>query len=143
MTRRFFGICAALTGLTLVSGSCIDDPLADLDGAPAAVVMDFSLVVQAIGDQDTVIAKIVDGRYTALEVPITYTACDADITVSTNASYDPVPPTSVSFVVRAVASGGSCVVVSGGGVIPAASRQCASRSRTRARGGPALGRRPA
>ena len=37
MTRRFFGFLGALTGLALVSGSCVDDPLADLDGSPAAI----------------------------------------------------------------------------------------------------------
>jgi hypothetical protein len=116
MTRRFFGICGALTGLTLVSGSCIDDPLADLDGAPAAVVTDHALLVQAIGERDTVIAKVVDGRFTALQVPITYTACDADVSVTATPGYDPVPPVSVSFIVQAITSGASCVVVSGGGV---------------------------
>ena len=116
MMRRFFGLFGALTGLALVSASCIDDPLADLDGAPAAVVFDHSLLVQAIGEQDTVIARIVDGRFTELEVPITYTACDGDIAVSANASHDPIPPVSASFVVQAFTSGASCVVVSGGGI---------------------------
>ena len=116
MTKRFFGLFGALTGLAMVSASCIDDPLADLDGAPAAVVMDYELLVQAIGEADTVIARVVDGRFTDLEVPTTYTACDGDIAVSTNASHNPVPPVSVSFVVQALTPGASCVVVSGGGV---------------------------
>jgi hypothetical protein len=116
MTRRFFGFLGALTGLALVSGSCVDDPLADLDGAPTAVLINYELLVQAIGDQDTVSARVVDGRFTPLALPITYTACDADIVVTANASYNPVPPTSVQFVVRAVTPGASCVVVSAGGV---------------------------
>lgn len=116
MTRRFFGLCGVLTSLALVNGGCVEDPLADLDGTPESVIMDHSLLVLGLGEQATVTARVVDGRFTALEVPISYTACDADIIVSRDNAYDPVPPTSVRFVVEALTSGASCVVVSGGGV---------------------------
>ena len=116
MTRRFFGVFGALAGLALAGASCIEDPLADLDGTPQAVVIDHSLLVLGLGEQATVTARVVDGRFTALEVPITYTACDADIIVARDETYDPIPPTSVRFTVEALTSGASCVNVSGGGV---------------------------
>jgi hypothetical protein len=78
--------------------------------------MDFQLLVQGIGERDTVTARVVDGRSTPLAIPVTFTACDADIIVTRNNSYDPVPPTSAQFVVQALTPGASCVIVSGGGV---------------------------
>jgi hypothetical protein len=117
MTRRFFGFLGALAGLALVSGSCVEDPLSGLDGTPVGVVFDRGLVVLAIGEVDTVTATVVDGRSTPLALPISYTACDGGaISVTTDTSYHPVPNTSVRFIVRAIASGPSCVATAAGGV---------------------------
>jgi len=108
MTKRFFGICGALTAL--VSGSCIDDPLADLDGGPAAIVTshsELSLTQGAAGFPVTV--SVVDGRAMPLEVPIAAAGCDAAVTATADTSYHPVPPTSARFIVAGVGAAGSCV----------------------------------
>jgi hypothetical protein len=82
MTRRFFGFLGALAGVALVSGSCVEDPLSNLDGTPAAVITDYSSLqfTQGVG-QTAVTASVVDGRSTPLALPVTAAACDAAVTV--------------------------------------------------------------
>jgi hypothetical protein len=61
-------------------------------------------------------ASVLDGRATPLAIPITFTPCSADVTVATDTSYHPIPPTSAQVIVTAVSANASCVRVSGGGV---------------------------
>lgn len=117
MTRRFFGFLGALTGLALVSGSCVDDPLADLDANPAAVVSSHTeLTLTEGGAGFPVTASVVDGRSTPLSAPVTATPCDAAVSAVVDTSYHPVPATSARFIVSGVSPAASCVNLSGGGV---------------------------
>jgi hypothetical protein len=116
MTRRFFGICGALTGLALLGVGCIDDPLADLDGGPAALVTSHSALQLSQGEAFPVTVTVVDGRSTPLQVAVTAASCDAAVTAAPDPAYDPVPPTSARFIVTGVGAAGSCVTFSGGGL---------------------------
>ena len=120
MNRRRYGtlgLLAVLAPVALSLAGCKSDPLSDLDGNPAGVVTDFSYLQLAIGATHTVTGQIVDGRGTALAVPITFTACTADVAVATDTAYHPVPQTSARVIVTAVSAAPSCVVVSGSGVV--------------------------
>lgn len=114
MTRRFFGFLGALAGLALVGGSCVTDPLSDLDGTPAALVVSYSSVQMNQGATLDVTAGVVDARSTPLAIPVTITACATSITV-TAANPAPTPPTSAHVVVRGVAPAATCFDVAGGG----------------------------
>jgi hypothetical protein len=115
MNRRLFGALGVIAVLTW-AGACKEDPLSDLDGNPAAVTTNFSNLQLAIGGEQTIRASIVDARATPLAVPITFSACSADITVTEDPDYHPIPATSAQAIVTAVTANPSCVVVSGGGV---------------------------
>lgn len=117
MTRRFFGFLGALTGLALVSGSCVDDPLADLDASPAAIEASHSILQLTEGGASfPITASVVDGRSTPLEIPVTATACDAAVTATADATYDPVPATSARFRIAGISPAASCVNLAGGGL---------------------------
>lgn len=116
MNRRLFGAFGVLTIVAFGLGSCKSDPLSDLDGNPARVVTDFSYLQLPIGGAQAVNASVLDARTVPLEVPITFTACTADVTVAVDTSYHPIPPTSAQAIVTAVTPNPSCVVVSGGGI---------------------------
>ena len=116
MTRRFFGICGVLTGMALLTGSCVEDPLADLDASPAALVVSHSALQLTQGDDFLITATVVDGRSTPLALPITASGCDAAVTATADPDYEPVPPTSSRFVVSAVGAADTCVNVSAGGL---------------------------
>ena len=116
--RRYgtLGLLAALAPVALSLAGCKSDPLSDLDGNPAGVITDFSYLQLGIGGKAAVTARVVDGRNTPLAVPITFTACTADVTVAVDTSYHPVPATSARAVVTAVVANPSCVRVAGGGI---------------------------
>jgi len=116
MNRRLFGTCGVLAITALSVGSCKSDPLSDLDGTPARVVVDFSYLQMPLGDTSTITAQVLDGRTTPLEVPITFTACSPAVSVSIDTSYHPVPVTSARAKVVASSAAPSCVVVEGGGI---------------------------
>jgi len=117
MMRRFFGFLGATAGIVLVAGSCVKDPLSDLDGTPAAIITSHSTVQLTQGGAGiAVTASVVDGRSVPLDVPITFTPCDAAVTVTPDATYQPVPATSARDIVRGVAPAASCVNVNGGGL---------------------------
>lgn len=116
MNSRLFGALGVIVVLTW-AGACKEDPLSDLDGNPAAVVSDFTSLQMAIGGEATVRASIVDARATPLAVPITFSACTPDVTVTVDPEYAPVPATSAQAIVTAVTPNPSCLVVSGGGVV--------------------------
>lgn len=116
MNRRLFGTLGVVAALVGAVGSCKNDPLSDLDGSPATVVLNFSYLQMAVGASASVTASVVDGRFTALPVAITFTACSADVVVTADTSYHPVPATSARATVRAVSANPSCVRVSGGGL---------------------------
>jgi len=116
MNRRLFGAFGVLTIVALSAGSCKSDPLSDVDGNPAVVVTDFSYLQMPIGSTNSITASVLDARTNALAVPITFTACTADITVVPDPDYNPVPNTSARAIVTANTANGSCVRVAGGGI---------------------------
>jgi hypothetical protein len=116
MNRRFFGALGVVAVFTLTVGSCKSDPLSDVHGTPAAVVTNFTYLQLPIGGTANVQASIVDATATPLEIPITFTACTADVSVGTDTSYHPIPATSARAIVKALTPAPSCVVISGGGV---------------------------
>ena len=116
MNRRLFGAFGVLTVIALSFGSCKSDPLSDLDGNPAAVVTNFSLLRVAVGDTVSVTASVIDGRSTPLAVPITFTTCSAVATAVVDPEYHPVPATSARALVIAESFGTTCLIAAGGGV---------------------------
>jgi hypothetical protein len=114
MTRRFSGYLGALAAAALVSGSCIEDPLSNLDGTPAALRVSHTALQINQGSSVTITATVVDGRSSPLAVPIAVTACDANVSV-TAASPEPVPATQTREVVLGVLPAASCINVSGAG----------------------------
>jgi hypothetical protein len=120
MTRRVTGLLGALAATVLVGGSCIQDPLSDLDGNPAAIVTSHSeLQLTEGGASLGVTAQVVDGRTTPLALPITFAPCDAAVSLAPDPSFDPVPATSARRLVSGVSPAASCVNVSAGGLTKA------------------------
>jgi hypothetical protein len=116
MNRPLFGALGVAAVLFLTVGSCKNDPLSDLDnGAPAALVTDFSYLEVIIADTRTVTATVVDGRATPLVAAVTFRTCNAVAAVGIDTSYHPVPVTSTRAVVSGVTYGTSCVIAEGGG----------------------------
>src|SRR6185436_6866736 len=111
MNRRLLGAFGALTVVAFSLGSCKSDPLSDLDGKPAALVTDFSFVEVTIGNSQTVTAEVLDARSAALEVPISFRACNNTITVEPDPDYHPVPATSARALITGQVFGTSCVIV--------------------------------
>jgi hypothetical protein len=116
MNRRLFGAFGVLTVIALSVGSCKSDPLSDADGNPAAVVTNLSYLQMPIGTTSAITATVLDARTTPLDVPITFTACTADVTVVEDTSYHPIPHTSERAIVTAVSAAPTCVRVSSGGI---------------------------
>jgi hypothetical protein len=98
-----------------VSASCKSDPLSDLDGKPAAIVKQFSQMHIAVGDSATFTASVVDGRSTPLDEAITFTG-GGGVTVTDDATYNPIPATSARAKVKAVSADTVYVVIQGGGL---------------------------
>lgn len=116
MNRRLFGVFGVLAVVAFSVGGCKSDPLSDLDGNPATIVTNFSYLQMPIGGTAAINARVLDGRATALAVPITFTPCSAAVTVATDTAYHAIPPTSAQVIVTAVSAAPSCVVIAGGGI---------------------------
>lgn len=116
MNRRLFGAFGVLAAAALTVGACKSDPLSGMDGSPAVVNTDFSYLQMPIGSSQVVTASVLDARTTPLPVPVTFTACTGDVTVTPDTSYHPIPATSSRAVVTALTANPSCVVASGGGL---------------------------
>ena len=116
MNRRFLGVVGVLTLTVLALGGCKSDPLSDLDGAPAALAVDFEHLNIVVGNSAAVTASVLDGRSTPLLEPVSFAACGPEVTAVPDTSYHPVPATSGRAVVTAVAPATSCVVVTGAGL---------------------------
>jgi hypothetical protein len=116
MNRRVFGTLGAMAVLVGSLSSCKKDPLSDLDGKPVAIVKQFSQMHIAVGDSATFTASVVDGRFTPLDEPITFTVSGTPITVIEDTSYDPVPHTSTRARVKAVAADTAYVIIQSGGL---------------------------
>lgn len=116
MNRRLFGTLGAMAVLAVAVGNCKKDPLSDLDGKPAAIVKQFSLMHIAVGDSAKFTASVVDGRLTPLEQPITFSSSVAGITVTEDPTYNPAPPTSERATVRRVSAVSGYVIIQGGGL---------------------------
>ena len=115
MNRRLFGALGVVVVFTLSVGSCKSDPFADVHGAPAALVTNFSYLQVAAGDSTPLRASVVDATATPLELPVTFTACTADVSVLTDTSYHAIPNTSTQVLVKGVNPSPTCVVAAGGG----------------------------
>ena len=115
MNRRLFGALGVVVVFTLSVGSCKSDPFADVHGTPAGLVTNFSYLQVAAGDSTPLRASVVDATATPLELPVTFTACTADVSVLTDTSYHAIPNTSTQVLVKGVNPSPSCVVAAGGG----------------------------
>lgn len=115
MNRRLFGAFGVLTIVAISFGSCKSDPLSELDGSPAAIVVNFDLVRVAVGDTASVTASVLDGRSTPLAVPITFRTCSAVATTVIDPEYHPVPATSTRALIIGASLGTTCVIASGEG----------------------------
>ena len=107
-----FGLAALVAGAAV---SCKSDPTADGVGTPSQVLVNFKHIILNVGDSTTVTAQVVDIRSTPLELPITFSACDASVTVGVDPSYDPHPPLSERAIIHAVGPNLSCMVASASG----------------------------
>ena len=116
MNRRLFGVFGVLTIIGMTVGSCKKDPLSDLDGNPAAVVMDFDLVRVAVGDTAAVTATVLDARSVPLAVPISFRTCSGVATTVVDPTYHPVPATSARALVLGASLGSTCVIAEGDGL---------------------------
>ena len=118
MNRPLFGALGVAAVLSLTVGSCKNDPLSDLDnGAPAALVIDFTHLTLPVGDTVALTASVLDGRATPLVIPVSFAPCNAIVTTPLDTSYHPVPATSSRALVSASTWAPSCVVVTGGGFV--------------------------
>jgi len=115
MNRRLFGMLGVTAALVFTVG-CKSDPLSDLDGTPAAIVKEFSLMHVAVGGSATFTASVVDGRLTPLPESMTFTSSAGAVTVSDDATYNPQPPTSQRARVNGVSAGSAYVIIQGGGL---------------------------
>jgi len=115
MNRRFQGFLGVAAMLGLFGSACVKDPLSDLDGTAAGITTDFSAVIVDAGNTVLLTASVIDGRSTPLTTAVTFTACDAKVTVALDDTYAPVPATSYRAVITGVSAGTSCVDVAGGG----------------------------
>jgi uncharacterized protein YjdB len=104
---------AALAG---TPAGCKQDPLADVDGTPVAIVKQVSQIHLAVGDSTTFTASVVDGRFTPLEQPITFSSAAAAVAVSNDPTYDPIPPTSSRAKVKAVSVGSTYAIIQAAGL---------------------------
>src|SRR6266850_315232 len=115
MNRRLFGAFGVLAAVAFIGESCKTDPLSNLDGNPAALVVDFTHLQIGVGQTATVTASVLDGRSTPLPIPVTFTACNNVVTAGPDTSYHPIPATSSRGVVKAQTPAPSCVVVQAAG----------------------------
>jgi hypothetical protein len=107
-----FGLAALVAGAAV---SCKSDPTADGAGTPSQVLVNFKSFTLNVGDSTTVTAQVVDIHSTPLELPITFSPCDASVTVGLDPSYDPHPPLSERAIIHAVGPNATCVVASASG----------------------------
>jgi hypothetical protein len=117
MNRRLLGTLSVMAALLGPLGSCKEDPLASLDGEPAAIVINLTHLDLPVGDTAAVTGRVLDGRATPLSIPLTFTACNAVVVAAVDTAYHPVPATSTRGLVIAVTPAPSCVVVRGGGLV--------------------------
>ena len=117
MNLRLFGALGAIGAITLALGSCKSDPLSSLGPKPSSLVVDFNHLQLIVGGASGhLTASVLDARATPTETPVTFTACDNNLTVVKDTSYHPVPVTSTRAVVTSTVTAPSCVVVKGGGL---------------------------
>lgn len=115
MNRRLFEALGAIAVLIAI-GSCAEDPLSDFDGDAAQLVTNFSELHISVGSTSTVTATVLDGRGTALIVPVTFRTCNATASAVVDATYNPVPRTSTRALVTALSYGTSCVIAEAAGL---------------------------
>lgn len=115
MNRHLLEALGVAAMFTIAIGSCKSDPLADLDGTPAALVVSFNHLEIRLGDTVRLTGSVVDGRTTPLPLPVTFSACDAVVVTTADTSYHPVPATSSAARVTALIAAPSCVVAHGAG----------------------------
>jgi hypothetical protein len=116
MNRRLFGAFGVLAAVALAGASCKSDPLSGTDGTPAVIVPSFSYLQMSVGDTTSVTAQVLDARTVPLDLPITFTACTNDITVTADSTFHPIPRVSARAKVRANSANPSCIKMTSGGV---------------------------
>lgn len=116
MDRRIRGLLGLVAAAGLMAAACAEDPLASLDGGAAGIRANLAFIDMGQGDEELILASVVDGRSSPLAIPVEFAPCDAAVTVEVDTSYHPVPPTSTRALVTAVSPAPTCVVLSGGGV---------------------------
>ena len=110
------GIVALLAGTAL---SCHNDPTAEGVGSPFQVVMSLASVILAPGESTTVVATVVDSRFTPLVGDITFGTCDGAVaTVTPDPTFDPVPPTAKRAKIKAIAAPATCITATSGSAKP-------------------------
>src|SRR5215467_3831666 len=112
---------AALGLASIVCGAavaCKSDPTNTGVGTPNQVLLNFKSFTLNVGDSTTVVARVVDDRNTPLVAPITFTACDASVTVGLDPTYNAQPPTSARAIIHAVGPNATCVVAGSSGAKP-------------------------
>jgi hypothetical protein len=116
MDRRIRGLLGLVAAAGLMAAGCAEDPLASLDGSAAGISVSRAFLDMSQGDEELLIASVVDGRSMPLAIPVEFTACDAAVGVELDTTYHPVPPTTTRATVTAVSPAPTCVQMSGGGV---------------------------
>lgn len=114
-------ISVALGFAGLIAGAavgCKSDPTNAGVGSPSQVLLNGKAFQMKVGDSVTVVAQVVDNRNTPLVAPITFTACDASVTVGLDPTYVAQPPTSERAIIRAVGPNATCVVAGSSGAKP-------------------------
>ena len=119
MLPRLFGLLGLIAALAAAGVSCKGDPTATGSGTPVGIQTDLASINVSVGASGTVTAWVVDVRMNRLEVPVTFTACDAAVAIVVkDATFDPVPPTSAKGTVTGVTGGTTCAVVTSSGLKP-------------------------
>jgi hypothetical protein len=110
------GVVAVFAGVA----ACHKDPTAAGAGVATRVVANFdSLAIDSAGATAQFVASVVDQDLTPMTKAVTLAVCGGGsgiISVTKDASYQPVPNTSTRAIVTGVSSGTSCVVASSSGV---------------------------
>ncbi len=115
MHCRVHQVLGAVTAVGLLLSGCATDPLDSLTGTPAAIRANYSNIVVGVGASVSLTASVVDGRNTPLTDEVTFAACDAGVTVTSDTAYHPVPAVSWRAAVNGATAGASCVNLAGGG----------------------------
>ena len=109
MTSDLSGWRRAIVGLALLA-ACKSDPTTDLVGPTNLVLMNLKSVNVVIADSTRSFATVFDKASDPLNLPISFSSCNAAIASVIPASDAPIPRS--AFFVKANAFGSTCIVAS-------------------------------